>query len=208
MYRFNQPSASHTRPRQKPEQLNRSMTPGAVSLKKALAISALPLALLFGAAFQSSNSVPAQLQAIQSQLSALQAQVKGPRKFYLTKTGHNGAEALSACAVGYHMASLWEVFDTSNLRYDTELGSTDGDSGFGPPNDLGWIRTVEGANSSDIPGSANCNAWTSADPSANGTIVRLQSVWSSAAPSLSVSPWVSSSNTCLASATRVWCVQD
>ena len=122
MYRFNQPSAPHTRPEQKPEQLNQSTTPGSISWKKALAIGAVPLALLFGAAFQSSNSVPAQLQAIQSQLTGLQAQLaslanKGPRKFYLTQTTHNGAQALSACAPGYHMASLWEINEPRT--YDT-----------------------------------------------------------------------------------------
>jgi hypothetical protein len=61
MYRFNQPSAPHTRPEQKPEQLHPSTTPGGIPWKKALAISAVPLALLFGAAFQSPNSVPGQL---------------------------------------------------------------------------------------------------------------------------------------------------
>ena len=76
MYRFNHPSAPNTSPEQKTEQ-SRS-----ISLKTALAIGAVPLLLLFGAAFQSSNSVPAQLQAIQaqntalgSQITALQAQV-------------------------------------------------------------------------------------------------------------------------------------
>jgi hypothetical protein len=133
MYRFNHPSAPNTRAEQRPEQSNRSTTLGGKSWKQALALSAVPLAMLFGAAFQSSNSVPAQLQAIQSQLNALQAQVtslanKGPRKFYVTKTTHSGAQALSACAEGYHMASLREIFDTSNLRYDTELGGTTDDS--------------------------------------------------------------------------------
>ena len=80
-----------------------------VSWKKALAIGAVPLLLLFGAAFQSPNSVPAQLQAILAKLTDLAD--KGPRKFYLTKTEHNGAQALSACAPGYHMASLWEIHD-------------------------------------------------------------------------------------------------
>ena len=61
MFRFNHPSALHTGSEQKPEQSNQSTTPGGISLKKALAIGALPLALLFGAAFQSSNCVPAQL---------------------------------------------------------------------------------------------------------------------------------------------------
>jgi hypothetical protein len=138
MNRFNHPSAPNTGPEQTPEQSNRNTTPGGISWKKALAISALPLTLLFGAAFQSSNSVPGQLQAIQSQLSALQAQVtslanKGPRKFYLTKPFHKADQALSVCAEGYHMASLWEIHDTSNLRYDRELGLTTVDSGFVPP---------------------------------------------------------------------------
>ena len=55
------------------------------------------------------------------------------RSFYLTKTTHTGAQALAACAEGYHMASLWEILNPSNLRYDTELGVVVGDSGFGPP---------------------------------------------------------------------------
>ena len=57
-------------------------------MKKAIALSALPLALLFVAAFQSSNSVPSRLATLESEVSALKAQVasSGPRKFYLTKT--------------------------------------------------------------------------------------------------------------------------
>ena len=59
---------------------------------------------------------------------------RDPRKaYYLTQTTHNGGQARSACAAGYHMASLWEILDTSNLRYNTELGFTQEDSGFGPP---------------------------------------------------------------------------
>jgi hypothetical protein len=70
------------------------------------------------------------------------AQPFGPRKFYLTQTRHVGNEVLAVCAAGYHMASLWEIFDPSNLRYDTQLGFTLEDSGFGPPSfEGGWIRT-------------------------------------------------------------------
>ena len=86
---------------------------------------------------QGNNPIVAQLQ---------------PRKFYLTKTeDYTGSQALSACASGYHMASLWEIFDTSNLRYDTALGASSTDSGSGPPVAVyfglghfegdGWIRT-------------------------------------------------------------------
>jgi hypothetical protein len=65
-----------------------------------------------------------------------------PRAFYLTQTQHTGGEALTACAAGYHMASLWEIFDPSNLRYESDLGRKNDDSGFGPPTgEVGWIRT-------------------------------------------------------------------
>jgi hypothetical protein len=211
MYRFNHPSAPNTRAEQKPEQSNRSTTLGGKSWKQALALSAVPLAMLFGAAFQSSNSVPAQLQAIQSQLNALQAQVtslanKGPRKFYVTKTTHSGAQALSACAEGYHMASLREIFDTSNLRYDTELGGTTDDSGFGPPNVFGWVRTGEfGIGNSFIPGLTNCYAWTTSSPLDNGTAVAPFRAW--AVSGTTISPWGSLSFTCSTPA-PVWCVQD
>ena len=169
------------------------------------------LALLFGAAFQSPNSVPGQLQAIQSQLSALQAQLaslanKGPRKFYLTQTQHNGAQALSACAAGYHMASLREIVDTSNLRYDTDLGFTVEDSGFGPPSRFGWIRTGNLATDFFTPGVGNCNAWTSADLGDGGTVVAPNADWSDAGTA--VSPWTSAATSCNNSNLRVWCVQD
>jgi hypothetical protein len=55
------------------------------------------------------------------------------RKFYLAQGGFTGSQALTACAVGYHMASLWEIFEVSTPRYDTTLGATTDDSGFGPP---------------------------------------------------------------------------
>ena len=67
MYGFNQPSAPNPKPEQKPEQ---SRT---ISLKKALAIGAVPLLLLFGAAFQN-PSLTAQLNTVLSEISDLKAQ--------------------------------------------------------------------------------------------------------------------------------------
>ena len=46
---------------------------------------------------------------------------KGARKYYLTLPQFEGDQVLTACARGYHMASLFEILDTSNLRYDTTL---------------------------------------------------------------------------------------
>jgi hypothetical protein len=182
--------------------------------KKALALSALPLAFIFGAAFQSSNTVSAQLAAIRSQISglefdinSLQSQISSlkPRKFYLTKNPSDGAHALTACAAGYHMASLWEIHDPSNLRYDTELGFTLADSGSGPPFAGGWIRTGWIADVSNNPGTGNCNAWTSNRTSDQGTGVGLSINWS--LPSSVISPRQTATTRCDAGL-PVWCVQD
>jgi hypothetical protein len=96
-------------------------------------------------------------------------QVDARRPFYLTKGRFNGGKALTACATGYHMASVWEIKETALLRYDNTLGRNDGDSTFGGPpssttNDskgIGWIRA--GSNL------ANCKQWTSSSANDFGT---------------------------------------
>ena len=132
---------------------------------------------------------------------------RAQRKFYLTTNLHKGNEALIACASGYHMASLWEIRDASNLRYDTTLGFKRGDSGSGPPaNTYGWIRTGWDADESGLPGSSNCNAWTSASPFGEGTAVALQRLWKITDGEV-ISPWTSLGELCF-EPTHVWCVQD
>jgi hypothetical protein len=133
-----------------------------------------------------------------------------PRKYYLTDAqAYNGSQALTACASGYHMASLWEIFDTSNLIYNTELGWTSPDSGFGPPTAAGadgWIRTGGESSISFTPGQGSCNAYTSANSDHGGTTARLFSNWESSAVTV-VSPWRANGTQC-GLALRVWCVQD
>jgi hypothetical protein len=169
-------------------------------LKKVLALSALlPLALLFGAAFQ--MSVPDQLKAIQSGISDLQAQVaslaKGPRKFYLTRTEHDGAHALSACAAGYHMVAV-EILDP---RTCATTGS--------------WVRPTlirasahpisssAGFASSSIPPLTNCSVWTNASGTELGNAVSLHGYFDSN-PVTQISPWFAFTFECN-SEHRVWC---
>lgn len=131
------------------------------------------------------------------------------RKFYLTKTEHTGDVALFACAQGFHMASMWEILDPSNLVYDFNLGATEDDSGQGPPGDLeGWIRTGNNASGSGSPGSANCNAWTT-QFDASGTVVQLpQSSWGlGERPYSAITPWRAFTRGCQF-ASNVWCVED
>ena len=132
-----------------------------------------------------------------------------PRKFYLTRTIHDGNEALTACAAGYHMASLWEIFDPTQLRYDTSLGFVLADSGSGPPSGYGYVRTgLEAVFVSNTFGTPpNCRAWTSDNGALHeGTAVSLTSVWLNQAGS-ALSPWQASVTVCSDPA-RVWCVAD
>lgn len=136
---------------------------------------------------------------------------KALRSFYLTQTTHNGSQAKSACAEGYHMASLWEIFDTSNLRYATELGLTEADSGSGPPSGelaFGWIRTGTGSfgAGTEMAGQANCLAWTADTGSVLGTVVSLTDNWLSLFV-IKATPWDSARDSC-SQAHSVWCVHD
>ncbi len=125
----------------------------------------------------------------------------GARQFYLTRSAFQGDETLTACAPGYHMASLWEIHDVTYLRYNTALGSTLGDSGLGPPSAGGWVRT--GSSDSAL---LNCGAWTSSSDDHDGPVAQIgSSDWT--VPAVAITPWVSSLLEC-STAVPVWCVQD
>lgn len=139
--------------------------------------------------------------------------VSGAQRFYLTTAGVNGANALTACTSGFHMASLWEILEPSPLMYEPVLGFSGSDAGSGPPagGDFpgllinGWVRTGASASAFNTnPGLVNCSQWTSGT-SGSGTVVSLQSVWDTTAnPSW---PWSPGTAAC-SSTRRVWCVED
>jgi hypothetical protein len=135
--------------------------------------------------------------------------VDARRGFYLTKGRYNGGKALTACATGYHMASIWEIKETAFLRYDNTLGRNYGDSVHGgPPSStvtesmgIGWIRA-----GSDL---RNCKQWTSnsaSDFGTQGSLFILSN--NNSEPTWAVGDGgicdVVSSNTHLG----VWCVQN
>jgi hypothetical protein len=130
-----------------------------------------------------------------------------PRRwYYLTATSsYDGSGASTACDAGFHMASIYEILDVSNLRYDTVRGNVKDDSGLGPPQTLsGWIRTGE---ASGFPGNqvqlSNCNAWTSSSPSHYGTKAFLGADWLAAA----LPYWRGITASCDLS-NPVWCIED
>lgn len=130
------------------------------------------------------------------------------RQFYLTKEGYDGDSVKTACAGGYHMASLWEIWDPSNLKYNPSLGLTADDSGQGPPSETSaaWVRTGYGSEAGqlDHPGEANCNAWTSAEITDWGTYVILNEEWDQPAD---MYVWDAVIGSCT-NTLHVWCVAD
>jgi hypothetical protein len=135
------------------------------------------------------------------------------RKYYQTNTNFTGGQATTACASGFHMASIYEILNISLLTYDTTLGCTTEDSGSGPPATTGgWIRT--GFIATDLtsgPGASNCLAWSSNSPNDSGSIATLPHHWDptpGVAGSIStVAPFVGSTAPCSAPQ-AVWCVQN
>lgn len=132
------------------------------------------------------------------------------RRFYLTTASVPTSQALTACAAGFHMASLWEILEPSHLRYETTLGATNVDAGSGPPTNInGAVRTGGPANSVSLsPGAANCDAWTVSLPTSNGTFARLTKGWGISGSNNKelAPPWRLTTAAC--STTRVWCVED
>ena len=128
------------------------------------------------------------------------------RGYYLTTGTFDGSHVLAACTTGYHMASVWEVHEPSNLRYDTNLGSNLDDSGLGPPSGYpGWIRTGFAYNVSANTGAVNCGVWSSNSAFDNGTQVYLEQDYLNSGPAST--PWLGGTASCNF-LNRVWCVQD
>lgn len=145
------------------------------------------------------------------------------RAFYLTNSRWDGASAPSACADGFHMASLWEILDPTDLRYATE--ETDrqrkADTGFGPPSrEAGWIRTGQASrsdrtdsNSKGDGGVVNCDAYTSNSSDADGSVVFLSDCWQDADDCNdnfgreAASWWIAAELPCDLTQ-EVWCVED
>jgi len=133
----------------------------------------------------------------------------GKRLFYMTPTNHLGANADTACAPGFHFASLYEIADVTALEYDESRGSTAPDSGQGPPSSApgsgeAWIRTGFSSSVTATGGIGNCAVWTSSSASDNGSTAQLAQVWGTGG---SLDPWSTAWDQCI-SLNQVWCVQD
>jgi hypothetical protein len=128
--------------------------------------------------------------------------------FYVTNTSYATNQVKTACATGYHMASLWEILDVSNLIYDYDhpAAHVKDDSGKGPPSFWnGWIRTGQDSSSSSTTGTGNCLNWTSTDSGVYGVAVRLPGTWETDPGDIFT--WDATAFNC-GYIGPVWCVKD
>jgi hypothetical protein len=182
-----------------------------------LGVALAALALLYSASsaqgddlsLPASSSVVSAGEARAAQPAAVAAASgAGSRRFYLSTLTRYGNAALTSCTTGYHMASMWEILDVSNLTYNADLptSKTRDDMGSGPPSGMvGWIRTGYSSSGSSTPGTGNCKNWTSALSGDYGTAVRLTATWDT--PPDPVNLWSFESFTCDINVS-VWCVED
>jgi hypothetical protein len=116
--------------------------------------------------------------------------------YYLTEGVYQGDEVLEACADGYHLASVWELLDVSDLTYNRHLGISTPDSGYGPPAGYhpGWLRRGDLAD--------NCEGWSSIEPETMGLVG-----WLDYSDLETGNGWVRQPIDCGDTA-HVWCVSD
>ncbi len=129
----------------------------------------------------------------------------------MTPAEVSGAAPLTACAAGYHMASLWEILDPTALQYETSLGFGGAlfDTGSGPPTVfVAWVRTGNLSSTTGGSGSANCGGWTNPDIGDFGTAAGLPGSWDSSLPlDPRITPWEAQTVPCILDR-RVWCIED
>jgi septal ring-binding cell division protein DamX len=131
----------------------------------------------------------------------------GGTRFLITTANVSGAAADTSCPAGFHMASLYELHDPTNLTYANIAGAkTRSDQGGGPVADWwGWVRTGHDASIANSAGQANCSNWTSSTAGEYGSLAQLSDTWTAAA--LTISPWQAQTWSCGGIA-PVWCVAD
>jgi hypothetical protein len=185
--------------------------PGLIFSAGILSLAIILLLVATNSVASSGRPPAAETSDTVSALSTLGSQ----RFFYLTRTLHPATGAPGACAEGYHFASIWEIADPSNLRYNTALGLGSHDNSAGPPTATklwtlvltahGWVRTGYVALATEPAGEANCLGWLSNSDSHYGSIANLPSDWTGGAQDIGV--WNTEASTCDRDV-RVWCVQD
>ncbi len=143
----------------------------------------------------------------ENRCSASSCTARGERLYYLTVEEVDAQAAPSACFLGFHMASFFEIANFSSVQYfeNEFFAESQADAGSGPPALAGWIRTGRPFLAVGQAGSANCGAYSSNSADHQGTVANPARNW--APNGVSSSPWETRTEACN-EPQRVWCVQD
>jgi hypothetical protein len=138
------------------------------------------------------------------------------KMYYLTVTSFTGGDAIKACDPRFHMASISEIKDPSNLQYATRstpaYDAPTYDQGLGPPsNHMGWVR------SGVYPQSGfayACDVYLTGSDLLKDTMMTLYTFWFDARSSIPASQpdhvwwqWHAAYHPC-SQPEPVWCVED
>jgi hypothetical protein len=181
-------------------------------MKRLLLVALMVLVTLvgmvgFSRAGNGVSALQASANATNDAVGTLQATVNAgvpaeAKMYYLTVTSFTGGGAIGACDSGFHMASISEIQDPSNLQYVTSTPVYDSivdDQGLGPPsNRMGWVRT------GPYPMTVSphtCDVSMTSSGQQSGTTMSRRSQWDG------TSWWYTTLVSC-SQPESVWCVED
>ena len=134
------------------------------------------------------------------------------KMYYLTVASFTGGDAIRACDPRFHMASISEIQDPSNLQYasrSTPLYDAPAyDQGFGSPSDqMGWVRT---GSFPPVGFTDNRDLCQSSSDQQNGITMSRRTLWDLPYSELHSSQprsWYTALAPC-SQPEPVWCVED
>ena len=195
-------------------------------MKRLLLVALMVLVTLvgmvgFSRAGNAVGALQASANATNEAVSTLQATVNDgvparAKMYYLTVNGFTGGDAIKACDPRFHMASISEIQDPSNLQYASRstpaYDAPAYDQGWGTPsNHMGWVRSGVYSQSGFAYA---CDVYLAGSDLAKDTTMTLYTFWFDARSSIPTSQpdhvwwqWHAAHHPC-SQPEPVWCVED
>ncbi len=161
------------------------------------------------------SALQSQAETTSEAVSTLQEAVNdrvpfNAKKYYLTENTFDGGDAIMACDLGFHMASMSEIqYPSNNLEYASRSTAAydslvDGQRLGLPSNCMGWVR-------SGSSGTYDCGGWRGKyDAQCGSTLAINDSLYGSEQEepiSHQIARWHAGREIC-SQRERVWCVEN
>ena len=134
------------------------------------------------------------------------------KMYYLTENTFDGGDAIMACDFGFHMASISEIQDPSNLQYANRSTAAydslvDGQRLGAPSNRMGWVRS--GVYSP--LGVYDCGDWRGKYDTQLGNTLALYDFWYASEheqPVSHLNTWWQAARQICSQPKPVWCAEN